>query len=292
MIGPAGNGGNGPVLFSLHRHWSLWEMIKLHAMDIYTVAEMLANASTIEVSNVTPKMIMELVQTAQTACHNLNLRISKRHIQEIIKYHIGFREIRWDQQLAAGGEEADKARLEMERTLLEIDAFRANLRRELESVAVFFSDEEMVSKYYDNHYWMDDDEVEIRVSFPSAIDDVDEAGKCLALDRGTACVMHLMRVMEAGLKVLAGVLGVTQQNDWGSYLRKIDDELKKRMNTSGARSPDEAFYSEVYFGFDAVRRAWRNPTMHVAVSYTPERAEEIAGSVRSFMRHLAARLHE
>src|SRR5205085_4966881 len=30
--------------------------------------------------------------------------------------------------------------------------------------------------------------------FASANDDIYEAGMCLALDRGTACVMHLMRV--------------------------------------------------------------------------------------------------
>lgn len=39
-------------------------------------------------------------------------------------------------------------------------------------------------------------------NFPSAIDDVVEAGNCLAMDRSTAAVFHLMRVMESALKVL------------------------------------------------------------------------------------------
>lgn len=39
-------------------------------------------------------------------------------------------------------------------------------------------------------------------SFPSAIDNIEEAGKCLSLDRGTASVFHLMRVMEVSLRVL------------------------------------------------------------------------------------------
>ncbi len=34
--------------------------------------------------------------------------------------------------------------------------------------------------------------------FPSANDDIFEAGACLAFERPTACVMHLMRVAEAG----------------------------------------------------------------------------------------------
>jgi hypothetical protein len=44
-------------------------------------------------------------------------------------------------------------------------------------------------------------------AFPSAIDDSIEAGKCIALERYTAAVFHLMRVLEAGLKALAKALG-------------------------------------------------------------------------------------
>jgi hypothetical protein len=79
----------------------------------------------------------------------------------------------------------------------------------------------------------------------SANDDIYEAGMCLALNRGTACVMHLMRVMEAGLKALAGALSVKPQNDWGAYLREIDAKLDERYKKSGARSSDEQFYAEV-----------------------------------------------
>jgi hypothetical protein len=132
----------------------------------------------------------------------------------------------------------------------------------------------------------------VSTEFPSAAEDIAESGICLALGRSTACVMHLSRVLEVGLQALANALGVTKQNDWGRYLRKIDEELQKRFASSGARTADEQFYSEAYTTFDAVRRAWRNPTMHVDKTYTVERAEEILISVRSFMRHLATKLHE
>ena len=46
-------------------------------------------------------------------------------------------------------------------------------------------------------------------AFPSANNDILEASNCLALERGTATVMHLMRVAEVGLKALASALGVT-----------------------------------------------------------------------------------
>jgi hypothetical protein len=128
--------------------------------------------------------------------------------------------------------------------------------------------------------------------FPSARNDISEAGTCLALDRGTACVMHLMRVYEVGLKALAAVLSVTPQSNWFASLQKIDEALDARLKASGKRDPDEQFYAEARIAFDGVRRAWRNPTMHIENSYSPERAEEILNSTRTLMRHLATRLSE
>ena len=133
---------------------------------------------------------------------------------------------------------------------------------------------------------------EVFMNFPSANEDIAEAGTCLALERPTATVMHMMRVVEAGLIVLAKAVGVTKQNDWGAYLREIEKALGASVKASGARSPDEQFYAEAATTFDNMRRAWRNPTMHSDRSYTLERAEEILQSVRSFMRHLATNLHE
>jgi hypothetical protein len=133
---------------------------------------------------------------------------------------------------------------------------------------------------------------EVFKAFGSANEDISEAGTCLALDRGTACVMHLMRVIEVGLSALANAVGVNKQNDWGSYLREIDSELGKRAKAAGARSPDEQFFAEAATAIDNMRRAWRNPTMHPEKTYSPERAEEILNSVRTFMRHMATKLHE
>jgi hypothetical protein len=132
----------------------------------------------------------------------------------------------------------------------------------------------------------------VEAVFRSANDDIYEAQKCLALGRATACVMHLMRVVEAGLAALAASVGVTKQNDWGAYLRKIDDELLGRAKSGRARSDDEQFYAEAAVTIDHMRRAWRNPTMHLDRSYSIERATEIRDSVRSFMIHLASKVSE
>lgn len=57
--------------------------------------------------------------------------------------------------------------------------------------------------------------------FPKATEDVQEAHRCFALGRYTACVFHLMRVMELGVQSLGKKLGVarTQEKEWQPILR-------------------------------------------------------------------------
>lgn len=153
----------------------------------------------------------------------------------------------------------------------------------------FYRPVRQFEKYYDHPNLFGN---EVFSAFPPANNDISEAGTCLALERGTACVLHLMRVVEVGLKTLADAVGVSVQTDWGSYLREIDKTLETKIKGAGKRSEDERFYSEARVTIDGIRMAWRNPTMHVESSYAPERAEEILGSVRTLMRHLATRLSE
>ena len=134
---------------------------------------------------------------------------------------------------------------------------------------------------------------QVAENFAGAAEDIAEAGKCLALDRGTACVMHLQRVLECGLDVLGKTVGVAKPlRDWGKYVTEIAAELERRFKASGARTPDEQFYAEAHVTYDAIRRAWRNPSMHFDKTYTLDHAADIFNSVRSFMKHLATRLHE
>src|SRR5258708_31535302 len=55
--------------------------------------------------------------------------------------------------------------------------------------------------------------------FPSATTDIEEASKCYALNRGTACVFHLMRSLEPALAVIARELSVKKGSPtWNAYL--------------------------------------------------------------------------
>jgi hypothetical protein len=193
---------------------------------------------------------------------------------------------RMSQSLETGGTDADFSAM--------IPDLLNRLEDDSKRLWIIMLDPDHITYIQDSQPFDSDDPKANQVSsrFPSAAEDIVEAGRCLALARSTACVMHLSRVLESGLKALAGAVGVKRQNDWGKYLHEIDIELQKRFRTSGARAGDEQFFSEAHMTFDAVRRAWGNPTMHVDRTYTMERAEEILISVRSFMRHLATKLND
>ncbi len=128
-------------------------------------------------------------------------------------------------------------------------------------------------------------------AFPSASFDIGEAGKCRALGRWTASVMHLMRVLEVGLCCLAIFAGVNPHANWNMILDQIESSLKKIGKKS--HSPEEEqFAAEAATHFRSIKNAWRNHAMHARVNYDEERTIEIYDSVRSFMRHLATRLKE
>jgi hypothetical protein len=134
--------------------------------------------------------------------------------------------------------------------------------------------------------------------YPSAATDIEEAGKCLAMGRSTACVFHLMRVMEAGLRSLGASLKDENLDpnlnpNWETILRRCDRELQKPLSE---RTPewrtDGAFLSTATANLRAVKEAWRNPTLHVERSYDDEEAFDVWNAARAFMRHLAGRLSE
>jgi hypothetical protein len=133
----------------------------------------------------------------------------------------------------------------------------------------------------------------VAAKFPSAISDIDNAGKCLALDQGTACVFHLMRVMEVGLRALGRALGIPYAPSWESYLTQINRQIGRDWREKEPEwKVDEAFYSAVAGDLLVVKTAWRNPTMHVRITYDGPKALEIFNAVRTFMQHLATKVQE
>jgi hypothetical protein len=177
--------------------------------------------------------------------------------------------------------------------LLDAAVWLAELRRRLVEelahrrfVYVAPNDEDYFNPVADWHLVWD--------AFRTTIDDTQEAGKCLALGRPTASVMHLMRVLEVGLRAMATSLEVNGR-EWGELLQNIEAELKRRRTVSPMPPgwPEvRQFYSEAATQFRYFKDAWRNEAMHARSQYTVAEAAEIYGAVRAFMHHIATRLKE
>jgi hypothetical protein len=129
---------------------------------------------------------------------------------------------------------------------------------------------------------------EINNRFPAAIDDIEGASRCLGLGQGTGCVLHLMRVMEVGLKALALPLGIPYAPSWESYLKQIADRIATKHKSKAVKwKRDEHFYRDISGDLVTIKTAWRNPTMHVGRKYSADEAEEIFIAVKRFMYRLA-----
>ena len=126
--------------------------------------------------------------------------------------------------------------------------------------------------------------------FPSAGFDIEESGKCYAVGRYTACVFHLMRVMESGIQWFAATLDVEimstsgKQNTWGS----IGASINNKIGSLKESDPQKPKYSSILAYFHAVRIAWRNETMHPKATYTQEETTSVMNAVRSFIVELVS----
>lgn len=126
-------------------------------------------------------------------------------------------------------------------------------------------------------------------AFGSAAEDIREAGRCRAVGRWTACVMHLMRALEPALLAFQNVVEVkVPKKNWQDILNQIDAKIRE----NGHQHVDHAWNSEASLQFLRFKDAWRNYAMHGRDFYSEERAVEIYDSVRAFMRHLSTRLSE
>ncbi len=130
-------------------------------------------------------------------------------------------------------------------------------------------------------------------SFSSAGYDIDEAGKCYALGRSTACVFHLMRVVEIALRALCAALDVelSPNANWLTILNtKLAPAIDRLPNNTKPERERRKDMQLIHTHLHAVRLALRNDTMHPKATYTDEEAGEVLRHVETFMKHLAERL--
>lgn len=133
--------------------------------------------------------------------------------------------------------------------------------------------------------------------FNVANHDIEEAGKCLALGRWTATVLHLMRALEPALTALeAEVQTTVPKEQWHNKIdqieKAIDDLAGNRHPTKKATKDEVQWYSEAATHFRYIKDAWRNYAAHGRDTYDEARARRIYENVRDFMISLASRFSE
>jgi hypothetical protein len=122
--------------------------------------------------------------------------------------------------------------------------------------------------------------------FPRLSADISEAGKCLALGRYTACVFHLMRVMECAVQDLGIAVGVslTHEKNWQNIL----DEINKAIKAMDQKNPRTKQFAETTAHLYNVKLAWRNAVMHPKDTYTLDEAKKIFENVKTFIEDLTS----
>ena len=134
----------------------------------------------------------------------------------------------------------------------------------------------------------------VETKFADASQDIASAGRCLALDEWTACVFHLMRVLEHGLRLMAQRFGVPFQVDsWHKVIKEIEDGITALRNTNkpgGLTQRDReeiTHYSDAASQFRHFKDAWRNHVSHARATYDEREAQKVWDHTKEFMTTLA-----
>jgi hypothetical protein len=178
-----------------------------------------------------------------------------------------------------------------------ISDIQGRLRDEL-SINLFFNLPHEKKKYFDAPCTGWEDALR---RFPDALLDVEEMSRCFALSRYAASVFHSVAVIEVGLLHLGGFVSV---NDPHSGWTAVTGRLQKIVDTKYASLSDSEkehrpFLEQMHAVTQSLKSAWRNKISHaqgkllvMTSEFSPDIAEEIMISSRSFMRRLATEMPE
>lgn len=110
----------------------------------------------------------------------------------------------------------------------------------------------------------------------------------MALNRPTACVFHLIRVMETAVQILGNRFGIqlTADKNWQNIL----DEANKAIKALNQKDATTKAYAGIASNLYNVKLAWRNEVMHPKQTYTPDEAKNVFHAVRNFTEDLAVLL--
>ncbi len=128
---------------------------------------------------------------------------------------------------------------------------------------------------------------EVAEKMPTLSFDIEEAAKCLALERWTGAVFHLMRVMELCVQKLGQKLKIKinpREETWYQITAHVDKVINSLPSKTSAQKAKKARLAAASAHLNAVRIAWRNEVMHPKTTYTEQEAKEIYSHVQTFVK--------
>ena len=247
-------------------------MEKFSGVAFYKIATFLEKMSTIGMRNFTidpHDITSEALESLNDACHTIGLNFSCKYLDLIIKTI----------------DEGKTKSADFQRML---SVLHGRIKDEMEEKSFMYLPPERASRYDQQEPFG----AEVHKNFPSVLFDSKEAGNCFASARFTACVFHLMRVLEVGLIAFAGLFPSvpTNKENWQPIIEKIESEIRE-MPKAAVKAPDwkekQEKYSQIANNFMFFKDAWRNYTAHARGKYTEDESDAIYRNVRSFMQGLA-----
>lgn len=132
--------------------------------------------------------------------------------------------------------------------------------------------------------------------------ELDEAGNCYAAGRSTACIFHLMRAAEHGLRMLARKLRVKisdkgqaikiEFGDWNKVITGIKNKISdvRKLPLGPKRQAKLEVYDSAADHCEDMKEIWRNNLAHARKPYEDPEAVEAFRRVSDFMQFLGKEL--
>jgi hypothetical protein len=228
--------------------------------------------------------VVETLVSLNGPCRELGLVQSVKKIDRLLKQYVAIAEAH---QGPTSGPESAEITKEIHRDLKDLSE---RVQDDLDTRYFLHILPPYIHLYEKNQF---DEKTTAR--FTKSVFDMEEAGKCLALERYSACVFHLMRILDAGLKQLGGHYNIQVKNpNWGEYVQ----QMKLRVKAVRDSNPDEAHAIEGIIEKYTALAGIRNPLAHsdellpidsihrIEKKYTPDEAVRQFENVRLFMSSL------
>lgn len=219
------------------------------------------------------------IEALEIALRPLSVPISHSHVISLLEAMDGSKSIASGERLFVGQH--------LNNTVFAMDQICSVLSLELQQT-LFVNLRGQNKDLYDQQFGLFGHRVDD--VFVDSASEISEAGKCLALERYTASVFHLMRAMEIAVSVLANKLGATivdnngQTLSWGVITANIGDVIKAMPN--GDVKDDWLKVQSLLY---SVNRAYRTKTAHPKASYSEEEALAAFHATKSFMQEMSER---